>query len=231
MGIYRQLACNTWLMPIVMFDQWVEAVFEHPLRKPEWYLDSDFDEYWDALGLSDALTVEYLTRLFLDPDQLKRYSLEQVAQAIWFLVGESSPGQSAYALLKSDVLLEQRTDCVRAIRNFFRVFIAAAAPGTADVQKNPFHIACYMWWDIFPTYGGSNAGEPKLHSACLETMAGILTIPSELCQLSALHGLNHWHLHHAEKVEALVDEFLQHAHGLTPRIIEYAATARSGRAL
>jgi hypothetical protein len=88
-----------------------------------------------------------------------------------------------------------------------------------------------MWWDIFPTYGCSNAEEPKLHSACLETMAEILTIPSELCQLSALHGLNHWHLHHAEKVEALVDEFLQQAHGLTPRIIEYAAIARSGRAL
>jgi hypothetical protein len=39
-------------MPIVTFDQWVEAVFEHPLRKPEWYWDSDFDEYWDALGLN-----------------------------------------------------------------------------------------------------------------------------------------------------------------------------------
>jgi hypothetical protein len=113
-----------------------------------------------------------------------------------------------YALLKPDVLLEQRTGCVHAIRNFFRVFVAAAAPGPADIQKNPFHIACYMWWDIFPTYGGSNAEEPKLHSACLETMAAILTIPSELCQLSALHGLNHWHLHHAEKVEGIVDKFM-----------------------
>ena len=218
-------------MPIVTFERWVEAVFEHPLCKPEWYWDGDFDERWNALGLCDALTVEYLTRLFLAPDQLKRYSLEQVAQAIWFLVGESSPGQSVCALLKSDVLLEQRIGCVRAITNFFRVFIAAAAPGAAEIQKNPFHIACYMWWDMFPTYGGSNAGEPKLHSACLETMAEILTLSSELCQLSALHGLNHWHLHHAEKVEALVDEFLQQAHGLTPGIIEYAAAARSGRAL
>jgi hypothetical protein len=49
-----------------------------------------------------------------------------------------------------------------------------------------------------------------------------------VCQLSALHGLNHWHLYHANRVEATVDSFLQKTPGLTPRIIEYAATARSG---
>ncbi|HXZ14154.1 MAG TPA: hypothetical protein VEG64_17340 [Candidatus Sulfotelmatobacter sp.] len=213
------------------FDDWVKAVFAHPTSEPEWYWDKGFDEYWDALGLSDALTVEYMTRLFLDPSQLKPYSLGQVAQAIWFLIAESSPGQCAHTLLMSGVPLKQRIGCVDAMVDFFRVFVAPAAPDEADEQKNPFHTACYMWWDIFPSCGGPNAGEPRLHLACLNTMAAVLTMPSELCRLSALHGLNHWHLHYADKVEAFVDEFLRKTPGLTPRIVGCADTARLGRAL
>ena len=218
-------------MPSGTFDQWVVAAFDHPVREPEWYWDADFDRYWDELGVSDALTVEYMTRLFLDPDRLRRFSLEQVAQGIWFLMGESSPARAAHALLKPDIRLQQRINCVDAMTNFFRVFVAPVASGAADDRKDPFHMACYMWWDIFPTYGGSNAEEAKLDGACLNAMATMLTMPSELCQLSALHGLNHWHPHHAEKVELIVDTFLQKTSGLTARMVEYAAIARSGGAL
>jgi hypothetical protein len=218
-------------MAAVTFDDWLQAVFDHPLGKPEWYWQNDFDEHWGALELYDALTVDYMTRMFLGPDRLDRYSLEQIAQGIWFLVGESSPGHSAHALLKSDLPLQQRIGCVDAMTNFFRVFVAPKVPGPADERKNAFHIACYMWWDIFPSYGNPNLGEADLHRACIKTMASILTLPSELCQLSALHGLNHWHLHHAEEVESVVDAFLQNPSGLTPRVIEYAATARLGHAL
>lgn len=201
------------------------------MRAREWYWDDGFEERWDALGLYGSVVVEYMTRLFLGPDRLERYSLEQIAQGIWFLIGESSPGQSAYTLLKSNAPLQQRIGCVDAMTNFFRVFVAPAAPGTADEANNPLHKACYMWWDIFPTRGDDpSPGEANLHDACLNAMAAILRIPCELCQLSALHGLNHWHLHHAEKVESIVDAFLQNSSGLTSRMVEYAAIARSGRA-
>jgi hypothetical protein len=52
-----------------------------------------------------------------------------------------------------------------------------------------------------------------------------------LGQLSALHGLNHWHEHHAQKVEEIVDDFLLKTPGLSTRIIEYAGEARAGGAL
>ena len=217
-------------MPTVSFSEWVEEVFNHPVSGPEWYWGNDFDERWNALGLLDSLTVEYMTHLFLAPDCLHRYSLEQVAQGIWFLIGESSPAQSAHILLKSDVPLQQRIGCVDAMTNFFRAFVALASQGMADEQRNPFHTAVYMWWDIFPTYGNPSNGGNPLDCACLNTMAAVLKVPSELCQLSALHGLNHWHLHYPDKVETIVDEFLK-TNGLTPRIVEYAATARSGCAL
>lgn len=199
-------------------------------------LGRNFEVYWGALGLSDVFIVEYMTRLLSGPTQLQPYSLGQVAQGIWFLIGESSPGRSAYALLNHDVPLGQRIDCVRAMTNFFRVFVAPAAPGRANEREDDFQVACYMWWDILPTHGGpiygdNTGGEPELHVACLDTMGEILTISSELCQLSALHGLNHWHLHHAQKVEQIIDDFLQKSLGLTNRIIEYAGEARLGNAL
>lgn len=218
-------------MSAATLEEWVEAVFDHPVSKPEWYWDNGFNERWDALRLSDSVTIECTTRLFLGHDRLKTRSLEQVARGIWFLIGESWPAQPAHTLLKPDVPRHKRTACVDAMTNFFRVFVAPVAHGAADERKNPVHVACYMWWDIFPTYGGPNSGEPALHRACLDAMTAILTIPSELCQLSALHGLNHWHLHHAQRVESIVDAFLRKKSAATTRVFEYAATARSGCAL
>jgi hypothetical protein len=71
------------------FEQWAQTAFDHPFAEPEWYWDQGFESLWEALGLTDALTVRYLTRVFLEPELLKRYSLEQVAQGIWFLIGEA----------------------------------------------------------------------------------------------------------------------------------------------
>jgi len=212
------------------FGSWVAATFDHEPGKPEWYWGEDFDAYWASLGLSDDLTVAYLARLFREPWQLKRYSLDQVADGIWFLIGESSPAQPSYALLRPAVPLDARAGCVRAMAHFFEAFVAPAAPGPADTESNPFHIACYMWWDIFPSWGGPRAGEPAIHDACLDVMAEVLRLQSELCRLSALHGLNHWHLHHPGTVEKLVDAFLGSARYVTPRIRDYAALAREGGA-
>jgi hypothetical protein len=221
-------------MPPATFNEWIDAVFDHPVQKREWYWDDDFESFWGRLELSDTVTVEYMTRLFLASDSLKRYSLQQVAQGIWFLIGESSPGQSPYSLLNSEIPVRHRIDYIRAIATFFRVFVVPATPGRADEQKDDFQRACYMWWDIFPMapkFGPDTGEEPELHGACLNTMAEILSMPSELCQLSALHGLGHWHRNHSERVEDILDSFLERTADLTPRIIDYAHRARIGEVL
>ncbi len=209
------------------YEAWVKAVFDHAVRKPDWYWDDEFDAFWDRLGMTDALTVDYMTRLFSSP-RLESFSRPQIAQGIWFLIGESSPGRSAYALLNADVEIQGRIACVRSISNFFTIFIAPLASGPADTDADPLHIACWMWWDIFPTYDGQNSLEPELQAACLQVMSEMLRLPSELCQLSALHGLNHWHQHHADLVVEIVDSFLQSGSALTGRVAEYAAIARLG---
>jgi hypothetical protein len=235
-GIFRQPACHTRWMATAAYHQWLDAVFDHPVHEQEWYWDEGFDTYWADLELTDAATVEYMTRLFSAPDRLKQYSPEQVAQGLWFLIGESAPGQSAYALLNRGVALNDRIKCVGAMLNFFCVFVAPAAPGRATEQTDDFQQACYMWWDIFPTYGGARygpetGGEPELHTACLNVMEAMLSVPSELCQLTALHGLNHWHQNYSKQVERIVDSFLNKTPNLTNRIIEYAGRARAGGAL
>ena len=121
--------------------------------KREWYWDEDFDSRWEALELTDTLIVRYMTRLFLDPDVLKRYSLDQVEQGLWFLIGESSPGHSSEVLLRRGAVLSDRVACIHAMSSFFRNFVLAVTPGDYDPGESSadaVQCASYMWWDIFP---------------------------------------------------------------------------------
>ncbi len=220
------------------FERWLQASFDHvpptTMKELEWYWDEGFDSLWDPLGLSDVITVKYLTRLFVEPEHLKPYSLPQVAQGIWFLVGGSSPSKSSHALMNPAIALVERVTCIKAIAGFFRSYVVPATNGPADTDSDPFHIACYMWWQIFPlspTHFDVARLEPEIHSTCLKVMAEVLDLPSEVCQLSALHGLNHWHDLCAEQVERVIDAFLGKARDIAPSIREYATNARAGRCL
>jgi hypothetical protein len=136
------------------FEQWLEFIFNNPVHKREWYWDEDFDSRWEALELTDTLIVRYMTRLFLDPDVLKRYSLDQVEQGLWFLIGESSPGHSSEALLRHGAVLSDRVACIHAMSTFFRKFVLVVTPGDYDPDErssaDAVQCASYMWWDIFP---------------------------------------------------------------------------------
>jgi len=218
------------------FEQWLRASFDHVPPKadkePDWYWQEGFDLFWEPLGITDAVAVKYLTRLLLEPEHLRPYSLEQVAQGVWFLIGESSPSNTSRALLEPAVRLDERVACIHAMTEFFRKFVTRASPGPADrYTKVPFPAACYMWWDILPLRpfpGGLLEGEPELHDACVNVMTEILELPSDLCRISALHGLNHWHEHYAKQVEVTIDRFLLNNAEISPNIREYAEGARAG---
>jgi len=210
------------------FRTWLRAAFDHPVIQPAWYWAADFDDNWQALGLSDEVVVVYLTKLFRDPSPLKAFSLSQVAQGIWFLVGEASPAQPCYALFQPTVPLAVRVACVASIADFFRYFVAPSAPGPAAVDSETFHTACYMWWDIFPSWGNTGFGEPAIRLACLNAMVEILKCDSELCRLSALHGLNHWHMHYPREVESAIDAFVSQTPTISSALRDYAETARQG---
>ena len=87
------------------FEQWLQASFDHvpptTLKEQDWYWDEGFESFWDPLCITDVVAVRYMTRLFLKSGCLNVYSLEQVAEGIWFLIGGSSPSKSSQALFES----------------------------------------------------------------------------------------------------------------------------------
>jgi hypothetical protein len=255
------------------FEQWFEFVFNNPVCKPKWYFDQDFDSRWEALELTDALIVQYMTRLFLAPTALRSYSLDQVDQGLWFLLGESSPVCPSQTLLRREERLPERVACIHSMSSFFRNFILAVTSDQFDPKAPTIGVAgaAFMWWDIFPMRfrmrshvpGPTGAAallsqleklkfklgaahqnvvlktadeleieiEPEIHQATLSVMSEVLNLPSETCQFSALHGLGHWHAHHPEQVEQIVDTFLTRHKDLRPHLIEYASKARLGSVL
>jgi hypothetical protein len=217
------------------FKQWLQASFDHTppatAKEQDWYWEEGFESFWEPLQMTDAITVKHMTRLFLEPDCLNVYSIEQVAEGIWFLIGGSSPCKASCALLSPAAPLSDRVACIAAIANFFRSYVVPATTGPADTDSNPFHLACYMWWHIFPlspTHVDIEGIEPELHITCLKVLGEVLDLPSEVCQLSALHGLNHWHGLYPAQVEGVIDAFLGSAGDAASGIREYAAKARAG---
>jgi hypothetical protein len=210
---------------VTSFEEWLRAVVDHPVADPARYWQDGFDEEWDALAMTSTLAVSHLTRLLRNPDVLAPYSLDQVAQAIWFLVSESSPVDVSDTLLDPDVSTGSRLECIQAMGHFFGHFVAVVAPGAAEADDE-FHTACFMWWDMFPVWRDQRA-EPSFTQACLEVMRGSLELPSDLCQLSALHGLNHWYLHYGREADSIADAFLQ-SKSVSAKVREYGAIARIG---
>jgi hypothetical protein len=156
------------------FEQWLEFVFNNPVRKREWYWDDDFNSRWEALEVTDVLIVQYMTRLFLESGVLSSYSLDQVEQGLWFLLGESSPGCSSKALLRREAALFDRVACVHAMSSFFRNFILAVTPAHFDPKGPTIGVtgAAYMWWDIFPmnSYMRSHVPGPTRAAALLSIL-------------------------------------------------------------
>ena len=182
------------------FEQWLEFVFNNPVRKRQWYWDEDFESRWEALELTDALIVQYMTRLFLKPGVLKSYSLDQVNQGLWFLIGESSPWCPSRTLLLREAALLDRVACIQTMSSFFRNFILVVTPNHFDPKAATVGVTgvAYMWWDIFPMQsylrsrlpGPARADtlrsivrqwklDPKLHDAVLKGMGDELAFEIE----------------------------------------------------
>lgn len=118
--------------------------------------------------------------------------------------------------------------CIRQIYTLFRDFFGVGCDGPSIENSDPLHMACYMWWDIFPSWGFRACRGPAIDGACLEVMVATLELRVEVCQIAALHGLNHWYLHHGSEVERAIDAFLASNVPLTSHVREYAKVARRG---
>jgi len=211
----------------ISFKDWVWHIFGHPVTEPAWYWDVD-EDCFDS-GPADA-TVDYLTRLMQNSGQLlKGYPKAWISQGFEYLLGGSNYSQ---AIIDETVPLENRLQLVRAMGNLFTdVFAVRCAHHLSHLDQLgqepvPLNSTCYMWWEAFPIDG--EIRREGLDEACLEVMAQTLAIPHCACQESALHGLSHWHLHHPEETERIIDEFLSRKPDLSLELHRYALSARKG---
>jgi hypothetical protein len=137
------------------------------------------------------------------------------------------------ALLDQNVPWPIRQRGLQSIYTFFEKFFAVACSDElghlCKTDSTPINGACYMWWDLFPSWGNpEDAARQEEDQVILKVMEGILGIESEACRESALHGLGHWGPGYPEEVRRIVDDFLGRDPPISEPLREYALTARSG---
>jgi hypothetical protein len=127
------------------FEQFVEFLFA---RKPvpdkqqfDYFMqDLSGQQFEEALPSSPAVLVEHMTRLFTEFAGIApRYSLAQLDQGIWGLLGESL---RLYEFLwDSSIPLQRRIQCIRSLYSVFSDFVVLS-------NVKPRNTGFYMWWDL-----------------------------------------------------------------------------------
>jgi hypothetical protein len=210
------------------FEEWISFVFNHEVSNPEWYWDTDIEQWVDT----QEVTVDYLTRLFKQPLRyVGPYSDKQLNQGFWYLVGNGS--EYMFALLDEKVPLESRLHCIQSFADLFtKLFAEKCSPHLSHFDGTgacPLNLVCYMWWDIIPIGGRPEfVSQNAIDEECLRVMEKVLHLDSIACQESALHGLGHWHLSYSQRVENAIDRFLVSHPNLRPELLRYAKSARRG---
>ena len=202
------------------------------MEDPPWHWDDDFDddEFWYSNGFDERSTLSFFTKLLLDPSPLDAYNRDQVAQGLWFLLGDSTPGGPQKAVFESSLSLNDRIACVEAIVPFFRDWVIPQTPSSIHDEGSGDSLTgtIFMWWDVFASRGSSDPSERPIDLACLQVMQEILMMYLSICRESALHGLGHWHESYPEAVERIIGEFLDREVAIEPDLRRYALQAQEG---
>jgi hypothetical protein len=213
------------------YHDWIDYVFDHavPFYEQAWYFESD-EDWWSP---RPEQAIEYLTRLFENPEQLtEQFADSQIAQGLYYLVDN---GAGAYCRFLSDgsVPLHARVTCISAMQTLSaRLFQPRCEPILSHLDEpggNALNRICYMWWDIAPLGASSKPSSPDpIHEACLTVMRDTLGLPNPACQENALHGLGHWAHAYPEFTAAAIDAYVAANPRLRPELVRYAQAARSG---
>ncbi len=211
------------------FGEFVRFVFDHSVGGPQWYFDLDAP-FWAGPG---AVTIEYVTRLFEEPEAaLASFSDAQIGQGLWFLLSNGCI-DCMMALYDETVPGAERVRCVESFTNVFRcVFAARCTPHLSHLDEpgtGAINASCYMWWDILPLAGApQNPTQRAIDRAALDVMANVVMLDAIACQESALHGLGHWQHQYPREVEGIVDRFVAAHPQARAELLTYAKSARCG---
>lgn len=163
------------------------------------------------------------------------YPTRQIADGLWFLADDSGLFRELY---NPSVPENLRVRCAAAIRQLYAQLFEPLCQNVlshgdnGESVENPLNSICYMWWDVFPTWG--RPGDPVargIDEVLLGVMRDALSSENVACVESALHGLGHWHITYPDPVESIVNEFLRQRPAIGVSLRDYAQAARRGRVL
>jgi hypothetical protein len=213
------------------FEDWLFCIFDNDAdRVPYLLVDPDCDR------LDLPLASDYLTRLFEQPDaSLLLFNDAQINAGLWYLIGQGSAVEVFGGWMASLPLDAAQRGAGAIFTVFEQLFLPRCAPclghRSETSEAHPLNSVCYMWWDIIGLSWRPQSDTPRertLRETCLDVMARTLDLDHDACRESALHGLGHWHLGHADQVERIIDRFLQRTPALRPELHAYALSARQG---
>ncbi len=230
----------------ISFEEWVHCIFELALDEPIIQIEQ-FDT-----KTHPVIVVEYLTRLFEDAQSiLASYSPMQLYWGLWHIVSWNSDLETSYGdVLKNEqVPWADRKRCFDAMYTLFETFFASRCTPHLVSARYPGHTlnlvndVCFMWWDciwyaaLIPPKSwlttreleGTKQGD--LNHATMDVLVRILSLESDPCRESALHGLAHHHHFYEERVVNIINEFLAQNTQIRPELRAYALQARDGKGL
>lgn len=218
----------------ISFERWVEHVFDHPPLEQAWWWDTDAEE-WDY-DANPARTLEYITRLFREPAILiAGRSRAQIDRGLTYLV-DSACSDYMQVVKNTTLPVRDRCDAIDAIASLYEKLLAPVygddlghTRRLGETHSEPNYV-CYMFWDIICLYGGmDHCDNDALNESTLRVFERTLTLKSEACLESVLHGLGHWAMYKADRTEPIVRKFLAERNDLSPALRSYAEYAAEGR--
>lgn len=200
------------------FEAWCRAIFAAPVKKESSALDPG---PWRTMPSAEA--VDFMTRAFSSPRTVWRgFDEASIAQGLRLVIDPALGW--AERLLEDELPWPARKRAIESIVTLFREQF-----GGAPSLPPPLASICYMFWDVFPTWGDPNDPDvAEVDRALLGCMESILRIDSTACQESALHGLNHWQTAYPEAVMAIIDAYLARHPKLDPELRQHAEWAKRG---
>lgn len=130
----------------VSFEKWLELVFDHPVlrRLPGGEFDSGAQWHWaEEFHISDRTRlVTHMTRFCREFRTIsQRFSLRQIDQGIWFLLGSDEDRTFGVMLADPEIELETRLNCARAMLHPYSNYAART--------RKELDVSCFeMWWDM-----------------------------------------------------------------------------------
>lgn len=210
-------------------EEWIEFVFARPVEEPAWFWEADADQ-WQG---SPVHTAELLAETFEHCGELlEPYDDEQVNQGLSMLLNAGSPPALA-CLTSTELPIELRERLVESVGTLFEELFAVRCSNALghleEETGGPLNSMAYLWWDLFPLRPDIDSpGNLATDELVLGLLDRVLSLRSDACRESALHGLARWQAKYPERVQETIDRFIWAERSIRTPLRNYAYAARHG---